>query len=396
MLLLIVSVGGLGRLLQADPQTALRINPFNVDARVAALNADLNEGSIDPDRLRELEAQVRSAIAYDPVDARLRSLLGEIQLRQNKAEEGQAEFFAALRISKTEQLALRRLIVGALQTGKTADAVRYIDLFSRRWPAQFQDVMAVVPPLLQDPAAYEQMVKALQASPPWRPSLIRALVRYGIGLPLANRLLLDLNVGSTPPTAGELKTVVTALVQAGDLDTARRLFLFTLPEDEWDRVGLVFNGHFKPSGASLPFDWIYRNTAAAYLSTSSESPQNGMTVRFLDKPARDVELRQTLSLEPGHYRLKLDASAATLKLPRGLYWRLRCLKPNKDIARIDIAEGTYRNQIQTAEFDNTECAAQVLELVSGLKVDSWLYRYSGRVSFHELSIERIDEPGQQE
>lgn len=395
MLLLIVSAGALGRLLQADPHAALHIDPFNVDARVAALNADLNAGIIDPARLSELETQVRTAIAYDPVDARLRSLLGEIELRQDRSEEGQAEFLAALRISKTEQLALRRLIVGALQAGKTADAVRYIDLFSRRWPAQFQDVIAVVPPLLQDPAAYDQMVEALQASPPWRPSLIRALVRYDMGLPLANRLLLDLNAGATPPTAGELKVVLTALVQAGDLDTARRLFLFTLPEDNWDRVGLVFNGRFKPSDASLPFDWNYRNTAAAYLATSSESPQNGLTVRFLDKPARDIELRQTTMLEPGHYRLKLDASAATLKVPRGLYWRLRCLKSDKDIARLDIAEGTYRNQAQTVEFDNTECPAQVLELVSGLKVDSWLYRYSGRVSFHEVSIERIDEPGQQ-
>jgi hypothetical protein len=239
------------------------------------------------------------------------------------------------------------------------------------------------------------MVEALQAHPPWRSSLIRALVRTEIGLPLANRLMLDLNTDGAAPSLGELKTVLTALVRAGNLESARRLFLFTLPEDTWDRVGLVFNKEFHLGDASLPFDWNYRNNAAVYLTASSTKPQNGMTVRFLDKPVREIDLRQTLLLEPGRFRLRLDATAATLKLPRGLYWRLRCLKTNKEIVRIDVAEGTYRNQESVVDFDNADCSAQSLELVSGLKVDSWLYRYSGRITFHELSIERINEPGHQ-
>ncbi|WP_312796550.1 hypothetical protein [Tianweitania sp.] len=388
-LLLLVCLGGLGRLLQAEPNAALSVDPFNVDARVEAITAALNENPSDPAPLADLEAETRAAIALDPVDARLRALLGEVELRSNEQALAEAQFLAAHRISKTEKLALRRLITASLNKGQTAEAVRYIDLFVRRWRDQFPDAAAILAPLLQDPAAYAEMLTTLQANPPWRGALIRSLVTSDGGLPLANRLVLDLSTSKSPATPVELRTVLNALVRAGDYQGAHRLFLFTLSDQDWNRAGLVFNASFEPSGTPIPFDWIYRNTAAAYLESSTVAPQDGMNVRFLDKPAREVELRQTLVLEPGRYRLKVDASGALLKAPKGLFWRLRCLKPGTEITRLDVAEGTYRNKENAVDFDVADCPAQSLELRSGLTIDSWLYRYSGRVTFHNVSIERL-------
>lgn len=389
MLLSIVCLVALGKLLQAEPTTALGYNPLDVDARVAAISATLNEGSTDERLLSEIEAQTQAAIARDPVDARLRALLGEVERRSNQPENAQTQFLAAHRISKTEQLALRRLIAVALEKGETAQAVRYIDLFVRRWRDQFQDAAAILAPLLLEPAAYAEMMKTLEANPPWRGALIRSLVKSDAGLPLANRLLLDLGSGSAPPTDAERRVVLSALVRAGDYPTAHRLFLFTLTDEDWKKAGLVFNGSFEPSDSPMQFDWIYRNTAAAYLQSSATPPQDGMTVRFLDKPAREVEMRQTIVLEPGKYRMKMNASSASLKAPRGLFWRLRCVKPGVEIARLDVAEGTYRNRDAAIEFEVQACPAQSLELRSGLQIDSWLYRYSGRVTFHKIAIERL-------
>jgi hypothetical protein len=219
--------------------------------------------------------------------------------------------------------------------------------------------------------------------------LIRSLVSSDAGLPLANRLLLDLSSSAAPATDAERRTVLSGLIRAGDYPTAHRLFLFTLTDQDWKRAGLVFNGSFEPSDSPMPFDWTYKNTAAAYLQPSTTTPQDGMTVRFLDKPAREVDLRQTLVLEPGRYRLKQNASSASLKAPRGLFWRLRCLKPGREITRLDVKEGTYRNEEAAVEFDVQDCPAQSLELRSGLQIDSWLYRYSGRVTFHDIAIEQL-------
>jgi len=389
-LLSIVCTVALSKLLQAEGQPSLRINPLDVDARVAVVSAALSASNLDVGQLAALEAQTRQAIALEPVDARLRSLLGEIELRKNEPEAAQAAFLSAQEISKTEQLSLRRLIAGSIERRQTAEAIRYIDLFLRRWPGNFADVAPIVPPLLQDPAAYTQTLNALQARPPWRFSLIRAFARSDSGL--ASRLLLDLSTGPAPASEGELNTVLTALLREKQYQAARRLFLFTLPDQSWDRAGLVFNPRFLPDGSSLPFEWIYRNTAAAYLQPSTTEPQNGMTVRFLDKPARDVQLRQTLVLEPGRYRLKLTSSGASLKVPRGLYWQLRCLDGRNELARLDIGEGTYRNQASVVDFEVADCPAQSLDLRSGLVADSWLYRYSGRVTFHEIAIERVNDP----
>lgn len=386
---MVVCLGALGRLLQAEPEAALSVNPFDVDARVAAITASLNQDTADTPQLTDLELEALAAIARDPVDARLRALLGEVEIRHNQQALAETQFLAAHRISKTEKLALRRLIATSLGRGQTAEAVRYIDLFVRRWRDQFQDAAAILAPLLQDPAAYAEMLTTLQSNPPWRGALLRSLVSSDAGLPLANRLVLDLSTSSAPATQVELRTVLNALVRAGDYPTARRLFLFTLSDQDWARAGLVFNAGFETSATSLPFDWIFRNTAAAYLESSSVTPQNGMNVRFLDKPAREIELRQMLVLEPGRYRLKLNASSAQLKAPKGLFWRLRCLKPGAEIVRLDVTEGTYRNKETAVDFDVGDCPAQSLELRSGLIVDSWLYRYSGRVTFHNVSIEPV-------
>ena len=386
---MLVCLGALGRLLQAEPEAALGIDPLNVDARVAAITAALNENSADPAQLGSLEQETRAAIARDPVDARLRALLGEVKLRSNEQALAETQFLAAHRISKTEKLALRRLITASLNKGQTAEAVRYIDLFVRRWRDQFADAAAILAPLLQDQAAYSEMLTTLQSNPPWRGALIRSLVTSDGGLPLANRLILDLSTSNAPASQAELRIVLNALVRAGDYQGAHRLFLFTLSDGDWKRAGLVFNAGFEPSGTPVPFDWTYRNTAAAYLESSTITPQDGMNVRFLDKPAREVQLQQMLVLEPGRYRLKVDASGALLKAPKGLFWRLRCLKPGAEITRLDVAEGTYRNTESAVEFDVGNCPAQSLELRSGLTIDSWLYRYSGRVTFHSVSIERL-------
>ncbi len=356
-----------------------------------ALNAQRN----DEASLNRLARQLSTAIGREPVDARLRSLLGEIDLRRNDKSAAKNLFLSAHGISQTEKLALTKLMLASLEQGQNAEAVQYLDLYLRRWGGS-KDISSLMVSLSQDASGYAQLLQAIAVDPPWRSALIRSLATDGEGLALANRLLLDLGASANPPRDGEIRTVVSGLLRNEDFATARNLFLFMLPDESWPLVGLIFNSRFKPTQSSLPFDWVSRNTAEAYLQASDTPPQDGMTVRFLDKPARSISLRQTLLLEPGYYRLKLETSAASLRIPRGLYWRLRCLKPSKEIARLDVAEGTYRNQTENVEFSIPEgCAAQSVELRSGLIIDSWLYRYSGRATFHQISIERTNDPIEQ-
>src|SRR4051794_13006684 len=85
VLLSIVLLDASSRSLEDEaPGIALRLNPFNADARVASITQALNAPTA-PD-LEQLAQEASDGIRFDRVDARFRSLLGEIWLRKGNPD----------------------------------------------------------------------------------------------------------------------------------------------------------------------------------------------------------------------------------------------------------------------------------------------------------------------
>jgi hypothetical protein len=274
--------------------------------------------------------------------------------------------------------------------GDVAEAVRLLDALLRRWPDQLERMESSFPALLATPESRQAILGVLRSNPPWRSRFMTVLARSEDGLPLASTLLLGLVDSESPPTPVDVGTVLTGFLRAKRFDEAYRLFLLTLGEADFARTGLVHNGRFDVAASPSPFNWQFASTSAAEVRLDGAPPYTGAGVRFLNKPARDIRLRETLVLGPGRYRLTADASAVSLVIPRGLFWSVLCLSPGRDLARLDVDGGTYRNRSFVTEFEVDDCPAQMIELRSGLLADSWVYRYSGRVTFHSLGIEKID------
>jgi hypothetical protein len=391
VLCLLVLADGLSRSVETSaPPSALRLNPWNADARVASISGSLNAQASDPPDLDAMAAAAERGLWNAPVDARFRSLLGEVRQRQGDSAAAQQLFIDAQRVSPTELHALGQLILAAGSRGDVAEAVRLLDVMLRRWPDELKAVEPALPDLLASAEGQQAVLDVLQAAPPWRSRFLAALARSDAGLPPASQLLLNLAGSATPPTAGEISTVVNGFLRAKRYDDAHGLFLLTLSEADFGRTGLIHNGRFELAASPSPFNWQFGSTSAAEVRLDGAPPYAGAGVRFLNKPTRDIRLRQTILLAPGRYRLSVDASAVSLVIPRGLYWSVRCLAPSREIARVNIDPGTYRDRSLVTEFAVEDCAAQSIELRSGLVADSWVYRYSGRVTFHSLGIERID------
>ena len=388
---LLVLADGLSRSAETTaPQSALRLNPWNAEARVAYVTGALNsETEPSPDLAAVAEAAGRG-LWLAPVDARFLSLLGAVLQRQGDGAAAQQRFAEAHRVSPTELHALSQLMLAASESGDVAEAVRLLDVLLRRWPNELKGIEPALPGLMASEDGRQAIFLALREAPPWRGGFFSALARSDAGLPAASRLLLDLEGSAHPPSTAEINGVINGFLRAKRYDDAHRLFLLTLSDADFSRTGLVHNGLFDPEAAPSPFNWQFASTAAAEVRLGGRPPDQGATVRFLNKPARDIRLRQTLLLGPGRYRLTFDASAVSLAAPRGLYWSVRCLAPAGELARIDVGTGTYRDRSVAAEFSVDDCAAQRVDLRSGLVADSWVYRYSGRVTFHSLGIERID------
>ena len=383
-------LNGSSRYLESiDPATALVLNPFNADARTDAISRALDEAGTSADR-DHVERAILTGLRLDPVDARFYSLLGELTLRSDRPARAHELFEQADRISRTERLALQHLIRHAVQEGDYATTAERMNILIRRWPEQFDALAPAFPALLAQAPAYDAVLDDMLAQAPWRGRLLSALANDENGLDFAYRLLFDLKDGGSQLEPREIGAVADGFVKKKRYNDAYRLFLFALGEQEGSKSGYVHNSRFAQSDAPRPFSWLHRNSSAAEIRMAAGPGGEGARVRFLNKPAREVTLRQTLVLAPGRYVLKVDASASGLKVPRDLYWTIRCLDPGREIVRLSVAEGTYRSQLMSAEFDIDACPAQSISLATGLIAESWRYRYVGQVLSHRVAVERVE------
>ncbi|MES0068061.1 hypothetical protein NKJ73_19850 [Mesorhizobium sp. M0074] len=395
VLVLAASSIGLSRLLETEtPAVSLALDPLNVDALISEITSDLNDTNNAPD-LEALLARAKDALRFNLADARLYSLIGEIKYRQGEKDEAYKLFDQALGLSKTEIHALQRSIGHATETGDLSRAVGEIDTLLRRWPDQFPAISDGLPKILSDPDGYQAVLTAIKAEAPWRVSLIYALSKTSEGLDFANRLLLDLTGSNAPPNSGELSAVINGYFRQREYGPAYRLFLFSLSDQERKLVGYIFNGTFEPVAGGKPFDWQTRDQSGLEItfakSQDAVEGESGATVRFLNTPVKNTALQQYVALPPGSYRISLVASARNLKLPKELFWSIRCLGPAGEIARFNIPEGTFNRQSLSQVFSvgPTNCPMQLLTLQTAAIAESWRFRYVGTLVMHKLSIERL-------
>lgn len=386
---------GLSRALEGEaPSAALALDPLNADALINKITAELNDADNAAD-LDGLGSQARNALRFDAGDARLYSLIGEIEFRKGDKDQAFQFFDQALRLSKTEIHALQRSIDRSVEAGDLSKAVDEIDVLLRRWPDRFSAVADGFPIILSNSEGYQAVLKAISSDAPWRNDLFPALVADPRGLDLANQLLLDLAVSTAPPKVQELSLVIKGYIQQKKYDSAYRLFLFSLTDEERRLGGYVFNSTFEPTYSSKPFDWQIPGQSGLEItfSTSHQAVEGeeGATVRFLNSPIKNLSLYQYTELPPGQYRISLLASGRNLKLPKGLFWSLRCVDAIDNIARLDIPEGTFNRQNVSQEITvpSSECPLQVLRLEAGSIAESWRFRYVGTLIMHKLSIERV-------
>ncbi|CAH2406436.1 TPR_REGION domain-containing protein [Mesorhizobium escarrei] len=386
---------GLSRFLENEtPTVSLALDPLNVNALIGEITHDLNDTSNAPD-LDALLAKAESALRFDLADARLYSLIGEIKYREGKKEEAYEFFDQARKLSKTEIHALQRSIGHSIEIGDLAKAAGEIDILLRRWPDRFPAVAEGLPTILSSPDGYQAVLAAVKAEAPWRTSLFATLGRTPEGLDSANRLLLDLTGSGAPPKSNELSFVINGFINQKRYEPAYRLFLFSLSDEERKLGGYIFNSTFQPVSSGKPFDWQVGDQSGMEVKfVSSEEAvegESGAIVRFLNTPVKNTALQQYVELPPGSYKISLIASARTLKLPKELFWSIRCVGQASEIARFSIPEGTYNRQALSQEFSvgPGRCPMQLLKLETAAIAESWRFRYVGTLVMHKLSIERL-------
>lgn len=386
-----ISSAGLSRHLEtSNPEWARKLYPWNIEA----LLAEASQSSIDDapiDELEEIEEWAKRLLSRNAGDARLYSLIGEMERRKGDAALSFLAFERALALSGTEIHALQWVLSRAMDTKNVPETLDRIDMLFRRWPEQIPIYAPLIPQIVAATRDYDLFIQRIAASPPWRTTLISRLAGKRETLPFAASVIQDFASQGIPLRKGEISNVVNAWINAGLYDHAYRTFIFTLTPEQQELIGNIYNGRFSLPPSGIPFDWQIRSHPGIVFSYHRDGLQQedtGLTIRFLQVPVRDLQARQYLLLAPGHYTFGLKAKATGVHLPKGLFWTVRCIGSNRIIMQLPVVEGSYQYRAFSAGLTvpPNNCSLQLLHLSTKALADNWNDIYQGTISFDDLSI----------
>jgi tetratricopeptide (TPR) repeat protein len=391
---LVLSLHASSRLVeQTDPELALSLFPLNVDA-----TTNLIENMLDGERPATDFLGVRSylddSLRWNMGHARLHSLRAEVLLRVGNRSGAIDGFEHALQLSKTESVALQRMIAWSIERQDVAGALLNIDLLLRRHPAKLNNLGGVFPALAATREGYEELRGRLLTTPPWRAAAFRQLAAEPASLAAGASLLIDLREAGNPLGEWEVSIITQALIREGRTLEAYNLFLATLSDEEAALGGYIHDAGFERKSSSKPFDWQIRGRSGHTINRLPHpafvGERSGLLIQFNGTPVKDMHVRQVLHLPPGHFDLGAEVSAANAKLPKGLYWSLRCVSSGRELARLDIPEGSYRDEEVSTSFElpPVDCPLQVISIHTAVIAESWKDRYSGNVVIRRLQIRK--------
>ncbi|WP_187972749.1 tetratricopeptide repeat protein [Aquibium microcysteis] len=378
---------------ETDPGFAIALFPLNVDATTTLVERllDGQEAGADVSRAQEV---VEKAIALNAGHARLQSLKAEILLREGDRSGAADGFERALRLSRTESVALQRTIAWSIEAEEVVGALENIDVLLRRHPWKIRDLGSIFAAIVTTPEGYRELRRRLLVGPPWAAAVFRQIAADPPSLAAGASLLTDLHKEGAPVGDWGLSTIVQALIREGRPMEAYNLFLATQSAEEAALAGYVHDAGFQGTPSNKPFDWQIRSrsghTVERLPHPSFASAKSGLLIQFNGTPVKDMQASQVLALPPGLYDLSATLTAANAKLPKGLYWSLRCLSSSREFARLSIAEGSYRDETVSAAFEVTalDCPLQIVSIHTAVIAESWKDRYLGSVVVQRLQIRK--------
>lgn len=381
---------------KTSPRLALKLYPLNADA-LLAWGIDALGDADNRVPLETIASAAEAAIPFNAGDARIYSLTGEIMRRRGQEAATHAMFDHALLLGKTEIHALQWSIQRAVNEQDYREVTDRLDVLFRRWPERIELLAEALPVIYSNEDGYRLLLAKVSGNPPWRSRLIANLTAdSATNLGFGVRLLQDLAVGNSPPTAAETARVLSSLFRREDYNAAYRTFLLTLSPAEKDLSGFVFNGTFRQGPSARLFDWNLRPQPGVTVSlpkdagTGRNPSGSGLSLEFNETPVLGVGVNQYLLLPPGDYGIGFQASAFAAKLPKKLIWSIRCRNSGTQLLNMDVPEGNYQDRAVEAVFSVPEnCPFQVLGLRTNAIAESWSERYSGRLLIHNIRISAV-------
>ena len=379
---LIVRTTGVAAAMEQDVTRAATVVPYDTRVRLAtalmlfyqhrgtASREGLSMASrVAPDAPLALEPVLISgaAAAAAGENSRAEALLLEARLRDPRS--------ALVRVHLLQLYAV---------SGRVAEASEELAVLARLLPSAAGELF--IPQLAfyaDDVAHRDAYSRVLAAHPQVREALLLHLIGIGEDADLVMQLARKSQPAMKRPEDDAWRMpLVERLIEAGELERSRRLWLqFTGPA-RGGRHELVYDGSFKNALRPGPFAWQLPESGGGVAELGDTS---GLYVKYYGRESIELA-RQTVVLSPGRYRLQVKVSGNVPAGVSSLSWRLRCLKSNVELLHLPLDRVTSASRQINAQFVvPTGCRGQSLALIGAPPE----FSKTENVAIHEIRAARI-------
>lgn len=365
--------------------------------------ATLGSRAAPPAAGEPLDAPWRARLAQNPADHAALTVLALALEREGDAAGARAAMTEALRLAPSDRQAL--LEAGAFEL-RSGDEARALDAF-RRLADLHPDARAKLWPVLAailDGGRRDDAFAAIaREDPRWWGSFFDHACRTAASVDAVERAFAA-RVAAGKVTADERRCLVGRLQREGRWVRAHQAWLNSLPGEQRQRVGHVFNGDFEAPISNLGFDWTIARrdgVAVEVLPTGSANGHRALRVDFVNARWSGPPVQQTLMLAPGRYRFEGRGRADRLDTWLGVQWGLYCLDSAGQAARQLARTGRFRGASTWESWEvpvavPKDCPVQVLRLeLANPRSDadvpgSVAARLQGVVWFDDFRIRGLD------
>jgi hypothetical protein len=354
-----------------------------------------------------LEAQEptiwRKRVARNPADygALLNlALQFEQEGRKDAARTAAAE---ALRLAPADQGVLYQTAFLYLRTGDEASGLATLRRFADLYPAQSGSKALPVFTAALDSGRHEDFfARAARDNPPWWSGFMGHACNQATVGGLQQAFTARVRAGLA--TVEERRCVVARLQREGQWTVAYQFWLNSLPAEQRQRVGYLFNGGFETPLSNLGFDWLVPQqdgvTVAADL-TEGVAGKRALHVTFINKRYSGPPIYEYLMLFPGKYRFEGRVRADGLSSWLGMQWGLYCNDvkgvPGRQLTHSDALVGSADWSYFQHNFVVTkDCPVQVMRLElanpqrDAKSAGNVAIRMRGSLWFDDLRVRIVD------
>jgi len=301
--------------------TAARYFPNSADLQGLVAEAELANLSNHLETAGRAEAAASRAVSLTPAKYNFHLLLASAREMKGDRAGAESALREALERAPNRTEVQWRLANLLMREGKLDEALPLLARAVGARPVLISQTLALVWSL--SGGSIDKLEKAAGETPKGRNDLAFFLLQRG-------KILEGVNIFQKINRADRLASpesgpLITGLINAGQIDLARRVWGDIVTDRSEDLKPLVFNGGFEsdPRAGLTQFDWMLASNKYARVTIDPAAAHAGsrsLRVDFngIDTTRIDGEIAQQVLLRPGtHYRLSCFVKTSGLVTPEG-------------------------------------------------------------------------------